>query len=115
MPFAGRFVLLDKDQADADPKKAQSAQNLAQQKGITIIWQDPCFEAVLLRHLPNCSTRRPATSQIAEAELKKEWADYTKGMQSASLEKRIDKAALTRVAAEEPDLGALLSFLQLIC
>ncbi len=114
MPFAGRFVLLDKDQADADPKKAQSSQNLAQQKGITIIWQDPCFEAVLLRHLPNCSTRRPATGQIAEAELKKEWTDYNKGMPSASLEKRIDKAALARVATEEPALGALLSFLKLI-
>jgi hypothetical protein len=112
--FAGRFVLLDKDQAEMDPQKAQSAQNLAQQKGISIIWQDPCFEAVLLRHLPNCSTRRPATTQIAKDDLVKEWPDYNKGMPTASLEKRIDTAALARVATVEPALGALLRFLKLI-
>ena len=46
-----RFALLDADQAVRDPQRAERARRSAADNNITIIWQDPCFEAVLLRHL----------------------------------------------------------------
>jgi hypothetical protein len=112
--FARRFVLLDRDQIMDDSVREAEAERLAKEHRITLIWQDPCFEAVLLRHLPNCSTRRPGSSNIAQSDLVKEWPGYAKPVPHASLEKRIDTAALTRVATVEPELGALLSYLKLI-
>lgn len=90
------------------PARAETARQLAAQKNITIVWQRPCFEAVLLRHLPGCHTRRPPDTPGAGNALQGEWAEYAKPMDRAALARRLDLAATLRAAGVEPELEALL-------
>ena len=78
-----RFALLDTDQAERDPQRAERAIRLAADNDITIVWQSPCFEAVLLRHLEGKAGRRPPDTPGAIRALEREWSDYTKGMKRA--------------------------------
>jgi len=111
---AERFALLDADQAARDPQRAERARRIAADNNITIIWQDPCFEAVLLRHLDGKTGHRPPDTPGAVKALQKEWVEYAKPMSRANLAKRIDRAAVLRAAAVEPELEALLRCLGLI-
>lgn len=63
---------------------------MAADNNITLVWQDPCFEAVLLRHLPNRAYLRPHDSRRSEEALVRDWPDYRKPMSRAGLAKRID-------------------------
>ncbi len=103
-----RFVLLDFDQAEHSPKRAGQAQKYAADNAINIIWQRPCFEAMLLRHLTGKTTNRPPDTATAVQTLKKEWPEYRKPMTRANLARRIDRDAVQRAAAVEAELKALL-------
>ena len=103
-----RFVLLDFDQAERDPQRAERARRIAADNGIMILWQRPCFEAVLLRHLEGKAGKRPPDTPGAERALQKEWPEYIKPMTRANLARRIDRDAVLRAAGVEPDLQALL-------
>lgn len=109
-----RFALLDSDQAAADPQRADRAKRIANDHNITIVWQRPCFEAVLLRHLPNRATRQPPDSPEATRTLEREWPGYQKPMTRAALSLRINHAAVLQAASVEPELSALLRCLGLI-
>lgn len=109
-----RFVLLDFDQAERDPQRAERAYRLAADNRIAILWQRPCFEAVLLRHLEGKAGNRPPDTSGAIKALEREWAGYAKPMTRAALAKRIDLAAVLRAAAVEPDLNALLRCIGLL-
>lgn len=109
-----RFALLDFDQAERDPQRAERARKLAADNEIKILWQRPCFEAMLLRHLIGKTGNRPPDSPGAIKALEKEWAVYEKPMTRANLAKRIDLAAVLRAAGVEPDLTALLRCIGLI-
>lgn len=111
---AERFALLDSDQALSDPQRAGQACRMAADNDITIVWQHTCFEAVLLRHLQDCATRRPSDTPEAGRALKREWPGYQKPMPRAELARRIDQAALLRAANVEPELKILLSCLGLV-
>ena len=108
-----RFILLDGDQAVHDPVRAERARDLAAEHKITIVWQMPCFEALLLRHLPGCTTRRPPDTQEAVRVLEREWPGYKKPLPRATLAGRIDRDAVRRAAVVEHDLRALLHCLGL--
>jgi hypothetical protein len=108
-----RFVMLDSDQAARDPDRAASACRLAGVHKITILWQEPCFEAMLLRHLPDRATRRPPGTREAVQVLEREWPGYNKPMSRVQLAQRINRAALHRAARVEPELLALLRCLGL--
>jgi hypothetical protein len=109
-----RFVLLDSDQAEADRDRAERARGLAAANKIAIVWQEPCFEALLLRHLPGCTTRRPPDTQGANQALEREWPEYVKPMSRAALARRIDLDAVRRAAGVEAGLRALLRCIALI-
>ena len=111
---AQRFALLDSDQALGDPQRADRARRVAADNNILIVWQHTCFEAVLLRHLQNCATRQPPDTLEAGRALKREWPDYRKPMPRAALSRRIDRAAVLRAAAVEPELETFLRCLGLI-
>ncbi|KGD92087.1 hypothetical protein [Rhizobium sp. YS-1r] len=103
-----RFALLDFDQAERDPQRAERTRKLAVNNGITIIWQRPCFEAVLLRHLEGKAGHRPPDTAGAIKALEKEWPEYKKPMTRANLARRIDRPAVLRAAGVETELQALL-------
>ena len=108
-----RFILLDDDQTARDPARAECARQLAAQHRITIVWQRPCFEALLLRHLPDCTTRRPPDTAEAVRVLEREWRGYRKPLSRAALAERIDHDAVRRAAGVEPELQVLLRCLGL--
>jgi hypothetical protein len=103
-----RFAFLDSDQAERDPARAARACELAAENGIKIVWQHPCFEAMLLRHLPGKSSNRPIDTLTASKALKKVWPEYLKPMSRANLARRIDKDAVLRAARVETELVSLL-------
>lgn len=109
-----RFVLLDHDQANANPQRTASALSLAQRHRIRIVWQRPCFEALLLRHLPQCAMRQPQTSADADKALKREWPEYLKPMTRIDLAKKIDRGAVLRAGMVEQELQLLLRCIQLV-
>ena len=79
-----RFILLDGDRAARDSARASCARRLAAQEDIAILWQKPCFEALLLRHLPDCTTRRPLDTPEAVRVLNREWPGYNKAIVAGS-------------------------------
>jgi hypothetical protein len=111
---AERFVLVDNDQAARAPQRAERAITLARENNIHIMWQRPCFEAFLLRHLPGRAAHRPPTSQAALNSLRQAWAEYRKPMSRLELSKRIDLEAIRRAAAVEPEFDAMLRQIGLI-
>lgn len=108
-----RFVMLDGDQAMRDHERAAAACRLAAEHNIAIVWQEPCFEALLLRHLPDRATRRPPDTPEALRVLEQEWPGYSKPMSREHLARRIDREAVRRAACVEPTLLTLLRCLGL--
>lgn len=111
---AERFVLLDTDQIELDRDRAERARRLAEQNDIRIVWQEPCFEAVLLRHFQGRTANRPLDNQTAQRALEREWPGYAKPATRADLTRRIDIEAVRRACAVEPDLHAMLQCIGLI-
>lgn len=109
-----RFVLLDFDQAERDRQRAERAQRAAAANNIVIVWQRPCFEAVLLRHLDGRAAHRPPDTAEAGNALTRNWPEYQKPMSRTNLARRLDLAAVQRAAAVEPELMTLLRCLGLI-
>lgn len=109
-----RFVLLDFDQAESEPERAKRATKLAFENEISIVWQRPCFEAVLLRHHEGRTTHQPPDTPRAQEAIKRIWPEYRKPMTRAELTKRLDKNSLERVAGVEPELADLLRCLGII-
>jgi hypothetical protein len=112
--FHRRVVLMDSDQVDADGRRRQQAERRAQDLDIRIIWQEPCHEAFLLRHLDGFAQKRPPTSVSAEAMLRAAWPDYRKPMTKIQLARRIDLDAVQRAACVEAALCAFLRELTLL-
>lgn len=111
---ADRFLLLDHDQVALDRNRAQKAQRLAADKKIIIIWQDPCFEAVLLRHLDGRTGHRPPDTLSTERALVRDWPEYKKPMTRTDLAKRLNLQAVLRAASVEPGLETLLRCIGLL-
>src|SRR5688572_28287509 len=49
--FHAKAILMDSDRVTGEPQRAAEATHLAARSGIRIVWQVPCHEAVLLRHM----------------------------------------------------------------
>ena len=69
---------------------------------------------MLLRHLEHCATLRPPTTTVAAAQIAQRWPTYDKPMDAADLAARLDRAAVLRAAAVEPDLAPLIAAVGLI-
>jgi hypothetical protein len=106
--FARRAVLLDLDQVQNDNQRRQQAEQLANQLDIRIIWQEPCHEALLLRHLNGFAQHRPPSTPAAAVALNGVWPQYAKPMTKILLARRIGLADVRRAANVEPALAAFL-------
>lgn len=107
--YAERFVLLDGDKVGQTPQRDARARIIAEQAGFQLVWQEPCHEALLLRHLDNCTDLRPPTTPLAIQQLTQRWPDYRKGMAAVRLGDRIDLAGAKRVAQNDAAVAALLA------
>ena len=112
--YAFRAVLLDADRHDAASLMGRRTTEIARENSVTLIWQEPCHEALLLRHLQGCQGLRPSTSSEAMRMLLRHWPTYRKAMPAVSLGATLDEAAVLRVAEVEPTLRGFLRFLDLV-
>lgn len=103
------FILLDTD------KLGKSSPTDLEQKAIkakiTLIWQAPCHEAFLLRHLPSYQQRQPVSKTDVETALSKEIPGYFKGMPFLRLLPHLPKDAVERAASVHSGLQQLLSII----
>lgn len=113
-PFAHTFILLDSDQLLLNRERADRARREAANAGLSMIWQEPCHEALLLRHLDGRADRRPMTSAASLQALEREWPEYQKPMTRHDLSRRLDLASVRRAGAVHPELRALLATLSLL-
>lgn len=102
--YAHRFVLMDRDQIADDPQRAAQIDALAHRHQIKLIWQRPCHEAMLLRHLTGHHNDEPPTSPLAQNALANVWPNYRKPMEKRDLARMIDLEAFQRAMAVEPEL-----------
>jgi hypothetical protein len=75
---------------------------------LSLIWQIPCHEGFLLRHLEGQETSHPASGDLALQALKRVWPEYSKAMPAIQLATRIDLVAVRRACTAEPTLASFL-------
>jgi hypothetical protein len=107
--FSFRAILLDRDKWGQTPDRDRQIAPLLAENGLSVIWQNPCHEGFLLRHLEGNETARPATSDQAMQDLKRAWPEYYKAMPASQLAARLDKAAVRRASAVEPQFTSFLN------
>lgn len=112
--YSNRFVLLDTDQLSLSPTRARQAISLAADNDIKIVWQDPCFEAVLLRHFQGRAASRPPNNQATRTAILQAWPGYKKPMTRRELADKLDLEAVVRAGGVESDLSELLRCVGLI-
>lgn len=113
-PFEARFLFLDTDQFVNERAREERARQRAREHDLTVIWQDPTHEALLLRHFPGQHTAQPPDARRAETALAREWPGYRKPMSARDIEGRIDLDGARRVAANLPGLAILLRLIELL-
>jgi hypothetical protein len=106
--FAFRSILLDRDKVGLKPERDAQIGQLSCRNRLHLIWQEPCHEGFLLRHLDGHQTARPITSDLAEQALKSVWAEYQKAMPAIRLATRIDLQAVRCACSVEAALAAFL-------
>jgi hypothetical protein len=107
--YAHRAVLLDHDKIDNCPSRDQQIQAHIVAGKIQLIWQYPCHEALLLRHIPGCHALRPLLPADAFQKLLSYWPDYRKGVPTAYLQQRLSIDDLRRACTVESELSAFLN------
>ena len=107
MEIKTKLVLLDRDRLDQDIEAGRNPRPLALKGNITLVFQDPNLEGLLLRLHPGQERRRVAP-QDAEKELRKRWPEYRKPPNAAQLKQRFAVSDLRRAARHDGELRKLL-------
>ena len=108
--FQWKGILLDSDQVHGKraESRAREARHLAKKHDINLIWQNPCHEGLLLKHMPGQKNIQPADCADAQRKLVAIWHKYQKPMNANQLSSRISLEDIQRAAIVEPDLRKLL-------
>lgn len=113
-PYLFKAVILDSDKLTESPKGVEKERNelehLATTHEILLIWQTPCHEGFLLRHIKGCQSLRPPYSKEARSMLLKRWPEYIKPMQVSALIELISFEDLLNFA--EGERSSLRIFLE---
>lgn len=107
-PFQVLGLLLDKDLLNKDRHRDDKAFKIASSIDLRLIWQDPCHEALLLRHLDGYRDVRPSSPQTAISRLEKHWPEYEKGISKYRLAEKLRIEDVLRAAEVELELAAFL-------
>ncbi len=107
--FELRAIFLDYDRLGQQPARDARIAAIAAAGNFLLVWQRPCFEGFLLRHLPGCQALRPPTSQLALTAVTQRWPDYRKPMPGARLAMRIAHSEICAATTVEADLKAFLN------
>lgn len=111
-PYLFKAVMLDSDKLSESPNGAEKEQRDLEQLAITnrvlLIWQTPCHEGFLLRHIRGCQNLKPPDCKVAKSMLQRQWSEYVKPMQVSELMERISFENLINFPEEEKSLKILL-------
>lgn len=107
--YVDRFAFIDQDRLNSNHNRAVSARALATKLGVNFVLQNPCHEALLLTHLPNCGALRPSSTALAKAELAKHWQDYDAPMAANRLSSRVGEVSVRQAAGQNPALAQFLA------
>ena len=99
--FVFRAILLDRDKWGIAPERDAQIDWLAKQYSLHLIWQKPCHEGFLLRHLEGQKCAHPQSTDLASQALKRVWSEYHKPMAAMHLACKIDLQAVLRAASVE--------------
>jgi hypothetical protein len=102
-------LLLDGDRRGQAPDRDAQMEKLAADARLRLIWQNPCHEALLLRHFEGCQHLHPSTSERAMTELRRHWPKYSKGLPAKRLVEQIDESAVRRSLQVELELAGFLA------
>ncbi|MHB1564853.1 MAG: hypothetical protein ACYCXP_12345 [Leptospirillum sp.] len=107
-----KALMLDSDKLAESPNGAEKEQSelehLATNHDILLIWQTPCHEGFLLRHIKDCRSLKPPDSREALSMLRKRWPDYRKPMQVSALVEIISLEDLLHFAEGKRSLRIFL-------
>jgi hypothetical protein len=112
--FTHRAILLDRDKIGLKPDWDAQIKQLANKNRLHLIWQEPCHEGFLLRHLEDQQSMHPQTSDLASQALKRIWAEYHKPMAAMHLANKIDLEAVRRASSADTALAAFLNQIGLL-
>lgn len=107
-PYAAHWVFVDADKWGQSSNRDREAMALAAGEGLSLVWQDPCHEALLLRHVAGLGAQRPPTAAAALRSLRQNWPDYRKPMAAPRIARHLDAEAVRRASQVEPGLAAFL-------
>jgi hypothetical protein len=112
--FRFAAVLIDSDRVEREPQLRQTVETFALDHGISIVWQQPCHEALLLRHFDGFATRRPPTAALSTQRLIEIWPNYRKPATKQQLARQISLEGVRRAATQDSALAAFLERIGLI-
>ena len=112
--YASRFVLLDHDQVMHDATREQQTQQLADRHGLTLLWQRPTHEALLLRHYDAHRHLRPQTASDALRHLQQTWQAYVKGQTALQYGRELSREQVCAAGHGDDAFTALLTVAGLI-
>ena len=106
--YKTRLVLLDRDRIEAEPQEGVKAQAAAARYKLTIVFQDPNLEGLLVR-LHEGNERRKIVANEAMSELRKVWPAYQKkSLTAEQLRQRFTLDDVRRAAVHDQHLRKLL-------
>ena len=106
--FWKKAIFLDADGRRENVERTRQADRMIEQSGLLPIWSDPCLEALILRHFPECEHLNPPTSSLARQQLLRRWPDYNKPVPRAALRAKFEIAHVNRAAGTSPQLSRFL-------
>ena len=110
--YQARLVLLDHDRIEAEPQEGIQAQAAAARYKLTIVFQNPNLEGLLVR-LHKGQEQRKIRASDAESDLRKMWPAYQKPSTAEQLRQRFTLADVRRAAVQDQHLRKLLEILEL--
>ena len=110
--YRARLVLLDRDRIEAEPQEGVKARAAAARYKLTIIFQDPNLEGLLVRLHEGQEERKIRASESA-SELQKLWPAYQKPSTAEQLRQRFTVDDVRRAATHDQHLRKLLEVIGL--
>ncbi|HWU61504.1 MAG TPA: RloB domain-containing protein [Ensifer sp.] len=112
--YSAKFAFLDTDQAVLDPGRADRAVALADQLGITIIWQQPDHEGLVLLHFDHTEKKHPTTKAASQKAVLKVWGSYKKNSTGQQYRSKLTVDSLKLAGRGHSDLNELLMTIGLV-
>lgn len=86
-----KMLLLDTDRLGQNVKRDDAAKKKAASLSLSLIWQNPCHEALLLNHFSGFEKYAPKGVQDARTKLRSQWTSYTKGLPARTLLQKLTR------------------------